>query len=184
MRDLTALQEQSVSGIVTAPMFFVQIDLDERLHLSTRDSLAWQGQFFSGGKLRLGKVTHSTAELQIDNHDYRYTAGALAGNYMRGEVRVWWAYEGTIQDHYVKPGYWAAGYTKGPGDKVLNPIPIFSGLIYATPNIGEWLDITAHRLAPRLFPFRKLRPPLANHTPSAGYVINFDGAVLTVEGGR
>lgn len=65
-----------------------------------------------------------------------------------------------------------------------DPIVIFDGIINATPEIGEWLSVSCSKTPPRLYPFRKLRPPLANFTPSAGYVVEFDGAILRIEGQR
>ena len=64
------------------------------------------------------------------------------------------------------------------------PILVFDGIINATPEISEWLSISCTKTPPRLYPFRKLRPPLANFTPSAGYVVEFDGAILRIEGER
>lgn len=67
---------------------------------------------------------------------------------------------------------------------VPDPIVIFDGIINATPDINEWLSVSCSKTPPRLYPFRKLRPPLANFTPSAGYVVEFDGAILRIEGQR
>jgi hypothetical protein len=79
-----------------------------------------------------------------------------------------------------------SGVITSIGVEISDPTPIkkFSGLIYGTPQISEWLSISARRTPPRLYPFVKLRPPLANHLPSAGYVLQFDGAVLKIEAQR
>lgn len=182
MLDLTPLQEQSVSAEVRRPNFLVTITLDQTLRYATRADTTWQGNFYEAGKIQLGRVSHKQAEFKIDNHDYSFTAGALAGSYMRAPVEIYWAYEGVLESEYVEPGYWAEGYVQGAGSLILNPILIFRGMIYETPRIENWLSVVCHRMPPRLYPFRKLRPPLANHTPSVGYTITFNGQVLNIQG--
>jgi hypothetical protein len=145
----------------------------------------FEGNLYEAGSLQLGKVTHDSAELKISNHDFSLTNGALDGTYLRAAVKVWWAYSGVYVGEYVDAGYVDEGYAKGAGDSFLtDPILRFSGLIYATPTIKEWLSITARRTPPKMYPNVKLRPPLANHLPSGGYVLPFDGAILKIEAAK
>lgn len=162
MITLSPEQEAAVAGPVTAPQFLIEIELDQPYFFSTRADVTVDGNTYVAGAVQLGRVSHDSAELMINNHDYRHTGNALDGAYLRSPVRVLWAYD---QDADPAPA----------------PIVLFEGIISATPQVGNWLSISCRRTPPRVYPFTKLRPPLANHLPSAGYMLQFDGQVLRIE---
>lgn len=162
MITLSPEQEAAVAGPVTEPQFLIEIELDQPYFFSTRKTVLLGGANYVAGDVRLGRVSRDSAELMINNHDYRHTNDALDGVYMRAPVRILWAYN---QDASPAP----------------DPIVLFEGIISATPQPGEWLSVTCSRTPPGVYPFTKLRPPLANHLPSAGYMLQFDGQVLRIE---
>ena len=181
---LTTAQAATVAGPVSEPRYIVDIELDQPYHLSTRDDVSVNDALYTAGTLKLGKVSEETAELQIENFSYQHTQNAIAGVYMRNPVKIWWAYSAKEAAYYVQQGYWQEGYIEEPDSTEPGVILMFEGIISGTPDIDEWLSITAKRSAPKLFPFAKIRPPVANHAPNAGYSVPFDGALLKIEGGR
>jgi len=154
VRTLDAGQITATDGPVTEPQYLVDIELDIPLFLSSRADVGG----YTAGLLRMGRVAPDSVELLIENYDYRHTTNAQDGVYLRKPVKIWWAY----------------------GDETR--ILMFDGVVFGTPMISEWLSVTVRREPPRLYPFTKLRQPLANFLPSAGYVIQFDGQVLKIEG--
>lgn len=162
MITLSPEQEAAVAGPVTAPQFLIEIELDQPYFFSTRADVTVDGNAYVAGDVQLGRVSHDHADLMVINTDYRHTGNALDGVYLRSPVRVLWAYD---QDADPAPA----------------PIVLFEGIISANPQVGEWLSVTCRRTPPRVYPFTKLRPPLANHLPSAGYMLQFDGQVLRIE---
>lgn len=181
MRTLTTAQDATVAGPVSEPQYLVEINLDQPYYWSTRASRDYNGETYALGGIQVVRVSPDACELRMDNHDYTYTRGALEGDYLRGEVKVYWAYEAKAEALYVERGYWESGYTAEYDDTSPAPILLFDGVIDATPEIGEWLTIQCTRTPPKLYPFKKLRAPLANFLPSAGYVLQFDGQVLRIE---
>lgn len=162
MINFSPEQEAAVAGPVTEPQYLIEIELDQPYFFSTRAGVFWDGNAYGAGEVQLGRVSHDSAELTIDNHDFRHTGNALDGYYLGSPVRVLWAYD---QDADPAPA----------------PIVLFDGIISATPQVGDWLAVSCRRTPPRVYPFTKLRPPLANHLPSAGYMLQFDGRVLRIE---
>src|SRR5690606_26140313 len=94
------------------------------------------------------------------SEDYAHTNNARNGAYARKRVRVWWA----------------DGHGDDPEGDYPAPILLFDGFIYETPTIDNWIEVVAGQTPPEKFPAARLRPPFANHLPSAGYTVQFDGA--------
>lgn len=184
MRTLTAGQEAAVAGPVFEPQYLIEITLDQPYYWSTRQERQYNGNTYNVGGVQLGRVSGDSCELRLDNHDYAFTRGALDGDYLRQPVRVYWAYGAPTEPLYVERGYWEPGYTAEYDDTAPDVILLFDGIINETPEISEWLSISCTRTPPRLYPFRKLRPPIANFVPVEGYVVQFDGSVLRIEGER
>jgi hypothetical protein len=181
VRTLSTAQQAAVDGPVTEPQYIVKIQLDQLYYWSTRSTVVFGGNTYTPGNIQLGRVAQESCEIQVYNTDYGFTRGAQDGDYLRGEVEVYWAYGPKTSPLYVEEGYWEEGYTETYDATTPVAIRLFKGVINSTPDIGEWLRVMCSRTPPRLYPFRKLRPPLANHLPSAGYVLQFDGNVLRIE---
>lgn len=181
MKTLTAAQAATVAGPVSEPQFLVEITLDQPYYWSTRSVREYNGNTYQTGGVQVLRVSDDSCTLRIDNHDWSFTNGALDGDFLRQPVSVLWAYESKAQALYVERGYWEPGYTSEYDDTPPDVIPRFEGIINATPEIGEWITVECSKTPPRFYPFRKLRPPLANHLPSSGYLLTFDGDLLRIE---
>lgn len=186
MKTLTPEQLATVQAQVTGPRYLMEIELDEPRYWSTREPTEWNGNLFEMGYLRMGNVSNEQANFAFFNEDYVHTNNALNGVYMRRSVRIWWAY-GPAKNggvHYVNPGYWDEGYTISPEEGDPEPILKFEGMIFATPEINKWITVMARQTPPKRYPSPRLKPPFANHLPSAGYTVQFDSTALTIEGSR
>lgn len=181
MIDLTPEQEGAVSGPITEPQYLMQIDLDQPYFWSTRQNATFNDDQFVRSELQLGQITNDTANFQFRNEGCKFSAAAEDGVFHRNRVRIWWAYGPKPGVYYVDPGYWDPGYTVEPDSDVPDPILLFDGLIYSMPVIDDWISVVARRTAPTLFPRKIIRPPIANHLPSPGYSVAFDGAILQIQ---
>lgn len=166
----TPEQDAQVDGPITEPCYAIEINLDAPTYWSTRQDLEFDGMVFLGGYIQENSLKIANDELRLSfyNEDFRHTNNARSGIYARSRVRVWWAY----------------GIGSDSGETYPDPILMFDGFIYETPSIDEWISVVAAQTPPKRFPSPRLRPPFANHLPTAGYTVQFDGAVLRVEGRR
>lgn len=181
MINLTTAQAATVAGPVSEPQYLVTVDLDTEYNYTTRDEVATDDRLFIRGGIRRLSVSNGRAEFGFYNEDFQHTQNVINGIYRNNPVSVWWAYGAKQLAHYVEVGYWEEGYTEGPDDTTPGRILIFTGVIdqVSFDDECEWLRITAKRM----FPTRtRLLPPFANFLPSAGYVLQFDGQILKIEG--
>lgn len=180
MLTLTTDQQEAVQGPITAPQYLVDIELGAPFHWSTREERIEGGVTYQPGRIRSVSISPRGCTLVVDNHDYVFTNGAIDGAFLRAPVTVWWAYGARPGALYAEEGYWESGYTSGPGTQPA-VIQRFSGIVDATPEIGEWMTVECTWSPPRRYPFRRLRPPIANWLPSPGYVVEFDGGILRID---
>lgn len=166
----TPEQDAQIAGPITEPCYVVQIDLDTPKFWSTRQPVAFDGMYFEPGFIQEDSLKIANDELRFSfyNENFQHTNNARSGIYARARVRVWWAY----------------GIGDDPLGSYPDPILRFDGFVYETPSIDEWISVVAAQTPPKRFPSPRLRPPFANHLPTAGYTVQFDGAVLRVEGRR
>lgn len=161
-------QDAEVSGIVREPCYVIAIELDQPYFWSTRQEVTFDDMQFIPGFIERETFKLKNDELSFSfyNEDYVHTDNARAGVYARKRVRVWWAY----------------GHGSDPEETYPDPILRFDGMIYETPLIDQWISVVAGQTPPERVPGTRLRPPYANHLPSPGYTVQFDGAILRVEG--
>lgn len=179
----TPQQSAAISGPVNAPNFLISIELDVPYHWATRQSMMLGDTLYEAGNVQLRRISPDQVDLRVENDGYRHTQNAMSGVYLRSRVSVRWAYAEKREPQYVEPGYWQHGYTDDPEmPGAPQDFPQFEGIIYGIPEVDEWLTIIARREPPRLYPFQKLVPPIANHLPSTGYVLQFDGQAFRIEG--
>lgn len=183
MINLSPEQLAAVLAVVTNPRYLVKIDLDEERYFSTRDQVAVDDEVYVPGYLQLRSISDQTAEFSLYNENYIHTQNAINGVYMGNRVQIWWAYSAAQVALYVERGYWEEGYTDEYGAEP-ERFKLFDGIIDSFPVIDDWLSVSCTRVAPRRYPFAKIRPPIANHAPVAGYSIFFDGALLKISGSK
>lgn len=186
MQVLTPEQEAAVTAQATAPCYVMEIELDDTYRWSTRQRVVWGEGVFEKGFIKIDTITNEQTSFSFYNGDYSHTNNALNGVYMRKRVRIWWAYGAANNGgvHYVDPGYWDEGYTVEPTEGEPTPILKFDGIIYSTPSIDNWISVIASQTPPKRYPNPRLKPPFANFTPSAGYTVQFNNTVMTIEGRR
>lgn len=182
MRELSPEQQATTESPGTEPRYLVFVQLDEEYRLSTRETVMLNDEIYQHGDINIDRVSSDTCQFQVRNTDYRHTRNAMKGAYLRNRVMVYWAYGAAPGAHYVTPGYWEEGYTEAPSEDMPEAFLMFDGIIEGTPSVDAWLTINAQKEAPRRWPAVRIKPPFANHAPSAGYVIQFDGQALRIEG--
>lgn len=180
MRLLTDSQALQVQGPVCEPLYLIKLALDELMHISTRQEVDYDGQTWLRGNVVLERVTPDSATLRIWNGDYAHTMAALTGAYQRKPISIWWAYNAGSTGDYVESGYLVPGYAVGSAAAPA-PILLFSGMVSAIPEIGEWLRIEASRAPPRGYPRWRIVPPIANHLAPSGAVLSYGGETYKVE---
>src|SRR5690349_14466510 len=110
-----------------APCFLIDITLDEPLHLSTRQEVAYGGVTYTSGRI-VGElqISQDEASFGVINEGYKYTTPALTGVYQRTPVKIWW-YESA-------------------------PILLFEGNVSHFDQITSVLGVVASRSAARRYP--------------------------------
>lgn len=179
MRDLAYLQNFAIEGQATSPQFFVELTLDQPYYWTTRGTHMWNQQTWTPGGIRNLTLSPGEARFQVENDNYRHTQNAMNGSYLRNAVKVWWAYV-TPPINYVEPGYWKPGYVSD-GPALAKPLLRFDGIISAITEVDDFLTVVCRVKPPKLYPFERVRPPVANHLSGDGYIIEFDGQIIRVE---
>lgn len=181
MRTVLPLASGSIDRIITEPRYLIQLELDRVINVSTHDDLSIDGISWVQGEVQFMNASDTGAVFRIYNTNYKYTEGAVRGSYHLKPVTIYAAYPRHgewapyIDDpDYVDPVYFV--YT----DAVAF-FEIFSGRIAEITEIGEWLTIRCEKNETTRYPKVKLRSPLANHLPSPGTLIQWQGSTYRIE---
>lgn len=183
MRHLLPSQLAEVNGETgILPVFLVEITLDQQYRFSTRQALNWNGFSWTNGSLFVDEANGESASIRIENVDSRFSLGALAGDYSRNPVKIWWGYGVGTPIPYVVDGYVEPGYVVGTLEDDVELL--FSGFISSIPQIDGWMTVAANRTTVRGFPKKRVRAPLANHAAVDGAVLVFGGVSHRLEGAK
>lgn len=178
MIELDHVQTIEVERPITRPQYLLQVVLSSPVFLSSRKEIdADQETVFQSGKLKLKSLSSHRCSFDVCNKDYQYTLPAITGDYMRGLVRVWWAYGDVGQQWY--PDEYEHDYEKQ--NEGIEPILVFEGEINSIDSVSEWLSLEAKRAPVSKFPKGRVLPPFANHLTPAGSVFKFAGDTYRIE---
>lgn len=183
MQPLTAEQEAAVEANAGYPNYIFRIELDEAKFWSTNaETTDGSSITYTPGYIKFGSKTNDELRFSFWNQDYIHTENCVSGAYLRNPVEVYWHYTPSVAPPYWESGYAEEGYVDGGGDSTQpNEIEIFSGFIYSTPRIGDWIEVIARPSPPKFYPNTIIRKPIANFLPPPGYSVEFDGAILQIE---
>lgn len=170
MRTLTANQLSEVAKASTAPVYLIWIDVGTGLRFSTRQSVTWDGNSYSGGVARLTNLDlrpiRSTITLVAANHDNAVSALVL-GNYVGDQAAKVWAVYGT-----------------GASIATADPVLIFDGVVERVPK-GDRREVeiilSDASSSGYNTPKHVIAPPLCNHIPPQGTVITWGGESFSIE---
>lgn len=180
MKDLTPEELEFLdndAGI--RPGYLIEIELDEKMYLSTGVEYEYDGQTYISGHVQGLRVTPDSVTFGLVNEDYRYTTPALLGDYQRAPVRVYWS-SGypkprlLIEEGYVEDGYYDT-------DNRPEPFLLFDGNISRFTQITTVLGVEATRSAARRYPSIRVLPPIANYVKPEGTVIKFGDNIIKLE---
>lgn len=163
-----------------SPCFLIDIELDETLHLSTRQEFTFGGITYESGKIAGDvQISQDDASFGIINESYKYTTPALTGVYQRAPVKIWWSEGAPVQIPIVDFGYFEEFYYTV--DDRRSPILLFEGNISQFDQITSVLGVVASRSAARRYPTLRVLPPVANYVAPEGAVFTLNGNTYRLE---
>lgn len=178
MKELSPEALDWLNSSPIEPCFLIELELDEVLHISTRQRYEHDGMVFEPGHVQGLRVTQSEVSFGLINEGHRYTTPALMGAYQRAPVKVWWT-EGYYWPLLIEAGYVEDGYYHDSGPPV--PTLIFQGNLSHFSQITSVLGVVATRSAARRYPTLRVLPPLANYVLPEGSIISLGGTTYRLE---
>lgn len=151
---------------ITAPILLVRMGFDVPARITTGATVNWSA---GGGTFSEASFEFQPGEepvLSIFNENIALGVSVLTDGTAGRELKVWGAYRAS------GAGSSLAGYTE--------PVLIFSGEM-GEAEIGDVVVIRGHRWGPLFSPRRYVAPPLFNHLPQAGTVIEMPNQKIVLE---
>jgi len=163
-RTLPSSISTAVAQPVTQPGYLIQIDATSTLRYSTRATLTYDSQTWTGGARvdRLNTARGGVAAVALPNADNALSALILADALTDKRTRIW------------------AIYGDGPTDATL----MFDGVVDGSDAIGVLeciINLADNGSARSSIPDVVIGPPLANHLVPPGTQINWGNTIYTVE---
>lgn len=169
MRTLTASTTTEIEKTGTTPRFLVELGTTPITRHSTRETLTYDGQTWTGFDIHVDSIDidkngGQSASLRVSRHNNAMAALLFDGS-AEMTCRIWMLY--------------GDGPTWAPADGN----QLFDGVVDGLEINGNYIAITAIDLmsktefAPRI----TLAPPLANHLPPAGKKIRIGPVVYVLE---
>lgn len=179
MKELTPEVIEALAGPVVEPCFLIEIELDDVMHLSTRQRFEYGGITYEPGLVQGLQISQSEASFGLVNKNFQHTTPALMGSYQRAPVKIWWT-EGHEMSHLlVEEGYFDEGYYDP--DNRASPTLLFQGNVTQFTQITSILGVVATRSAARHFPTKRVLPPIANFVRPEGTVIQFGNYTFRID---
>lgn len=151
MRTLTAGMLAEIAKTVTDPVFLIKIDFGSQfIYATTRERVTYDGDSYNYTGAVIRSIDGTRLRFSLPNFDRSMSSLALAGQIQGNSVEVFLHYNGETIGRFV-----------GLLDK-----PTFSGDY----NTAGFTCISSYSLSNK-WPADRLRPPIANHLPTAGTII-------------
>lgn len=181
MIELTQAQKDRIGKPVTAPCYLVDIELDYKELLSSREAASTASGTYETGRIRINSLNSERAQVQVRNDDYRYTVNALQGMYQRRPIQILWAYgAGESIERFLPDGY-DADFEDAGSTNISQPILMFDGFVTAVTSVDEWITIEASRASISKYPRLRVMGDTARHVTPSGTVLVFSGETYRVE---
>jgi hypothetical protein len=156
----------AAAASITAPIYLVRMGFNVPIRITTGATISWTagGGVFSEASMdvQLG----DQPELSIFNENIALGVSVLTDGTAGRELKIWEAYRAS------GAGSSLAGYTE--------PLLVFSGEMGPAEIVGQ-VVIRGRRHAVQYSPRRYVAPPLFNHLPQAGTVIEMPGQKIVLE---
>ena len=169
-RTLPSNTDTATQAAITTPIYLVRLNLQSGdVRYSTRGDISYNGYTWLGNGVRIENLSPTksggvSGSISIPNTDLAWSAIVL-GNDIRGrDVDIRMVYSDTPSNN--------------------DAVMVFSGVMDAVPVIDTRVVINVisegigTAFSPRLF----CAPPLCNHMPAAGTVIEWSGERYVLEG--
>lgn len=179
MKELTPEVIETLAGPVVEPCFLIEIELDDVMHLSTRQRFEYGGITYEPGLVQGLHISQSEASFGLVNEGYKHTTPALTGAYQRAPVRVWWTDGAEPTPLLVDDGYFSEDYYDADGRQA--PTLVFRGNVMQFSQITSVLGVVATRSAARRYPTQRVLPPIANFVRPEGAVLQFGTTTFRLE---
>ena len=161
MRTLTASMLAAIAKTITNPVFLIKIDLGSKyVYATTREIITYDTNEYNYVGARVIDINGTRVRFSLFNFDREISTLALAGQIQGNEVEVYLHYEGETIGRFTG----------------LLDSPTFSGDY----NTAGFSCVSEYSLSNK-WPPNRLRPPVANHLPAAGTVINIGPWEITLE---
>jgi hypothetical protein len=161
MRTLSAPMLASIAKTITDPVFLIKIDFGSKyVYATTREIITYDLNEYNYTGARILNISGTRVRFSLLNFDREISALALAGQIQGNEVEVYLHYEGETLGRFTG----------------LLDSPTFSGDY----NTAGFTCVSEYSLSNK-WPSNRLRPPVANHLPAAGTVINIGPWEITLE---
>lgn len=151
MRTLTAGMLAAIAKTITNPVFLIQVDFGSKIvRATTREEIIYNTNEYNYVGAQILDINSNRVRFSLLNFDREISALALAGQIQGNAVDIFLHYEGE---------------TIGRFSGLLDS-PTFSGDY----NTAGFSCVSEYSLSNK-WPADRLRPPVANHLPTAGTVL-------------
>ena len=163
--------ETQVTQLLTQPQYLILLEFRSlTLRYSTRGTVTWNGQSWLGGagarvdRIQKTSQGNMTATLTLPNQSLALSAILLNEGVADQPVRVWKAY----------------GDTTIAADDATQ---VFEGVIDSAPTIADTvvLNLVSENVFNQFSPRVRAGPPLMNHIPPAGTIIEWGSDIYELE---
>ncbi|MFN2199977.1 MAG: hypothetical protein ACK2UO_02165 [Caldilineaceae bacterium] len=152
-------------NLVTAPQYLIEMGFEQPLYLTSGPDLTWDGHDWKAAPIGVSGIdldvtAQQNVSLEIANHDRVFGALVMSENAHGQPVKIWLTY----REPLFEPMLLADGQMDGAV-------------------IGEFVRInvisrsTAYGTTPRIV----CAPPLFNHLPAPGSIIELGTVKITIE---
>jgi hypothetical protein len=161
MRTLTAGMLAEIAKTITDPIFLIKIDFGSKfVHATTREILTYNTDEYNYVGAQMRDIDGTRVRFTLNNFDREISTLALAGQIQGNSVEVYLHYNGET-----------IGRFSGLLDK-----PVWAGDY----NTVGFTCVSEYSLN-NVWPAGRLRPPVANHLPVAGTIIELGPWEITLE---
>jgi len=189
--DLGAAATAELSKTVTYPIYLIQCGFGPQEFNSTGADITTLGQSWIGGGLDFSGSTDSQAvNVIIDNSDFSLSQSVIDGDPRGAAVDIWYCV--ISPQRYLDYAVYESGiYESGIYAlestiplEVIKTVKLFSGEIISAANAQHSeITLTAQRrrIQSKISPSVKMAPPVFNHLPAAGTVVELGNETLVIE---
>ena len=162
MRPLDSTTQSVIAADVTAPRYLVRLGFETPLTLTTTPVVTWQGETYAPADLRISPGPL----ISVFNDSFAFGANLLAQDTAGKSLRIWQLYADPL--------------AFGPIPGHTEPVMIYEGVV-GDIGIDDYIQIRGRDMPVQYTPRRYAEPPIFNHLPKSGMVIQMPGQKVIIE---